>query len=1484
MRICSLWRSLIKMANRGQQPSFQTNVHRMQTQRWKDAKNISYDGGDWDAYDEYEEYEEPQPPPKPTGLRQRGQGSVSSANAPTPQKPASPPLQQPPPHHTLRPQGSFEVGDDRRDFSGSSTNTTTGRRPSPTSPEFRSNQHRPSPTSSGPSEQQSRRPSVDPQISRRPSPASPSASSSRRPSADAQIHRSSPVDNRAEFPGPAVRQPSIPRMNQSEGWQPSGVATSNAPAGRSYSPYHNQHPQVQTALSQRPRTSSRGQAEPSLRSGPLQFDPRITHGPSAVEPAGDMQSRRDFGPDGQPPAQSRGPGALPVDPEPLPHDAFPPRKESLRGMKKRPSLSSLGANRRPGSGNQSASPQPPSAPAGDTPTPIVRPPSREDQHTPRFIRPADIYRRVEEERERERQSLDSGRPSLESIDRARRVPSTDSVKDQESNSRLKPTLDTVAERKSEYGMDGFVLQDPSAHPRSNTQLSPEPPSLPQLSRFSGFGHDLLGNASLLNENDSSREVDQTTVEPPRAPGSGMPSQSVDSAASLQHQSSLGFRSAVEQAFDGSTDPSVTSPVSVHSSQRSNEGSEGSRSNADSAAGISPIVSRVPSGAATTAQKARDREIRNATTPSIAEDVNESNSPEPRPSSSSTLRGAPQPATIGHERSFSGDSGSASAKSALRREMNSPSPNNSPAKTPEIQANKEVQKSAEGEIAMTTPVESSSEDLAAPDDATPNHMFQTSFTRRESDLAARARTNSDMENRGVAAAEKQAQYNFMQSHPAGQSMPSLATQDVARTVHGGQRGSSPAKGRVKDLASKYHELHESSRYRRQSPTGSVSSWGSSNVNTPTQSPEKETGTPVASTSSPSHHGPEAVWEDGTPAEGQLLANLAPPRRPRLPGEWISYATAEASDVQSVEPSGSEHYESVGEAIDDRSEVSNKMTPKMTRDESIDLVPTTVKRPLAGKTVEEPLENPMTSLAAAGTALTETLKQSVGLGSNQGEDASDASPRPTPSIVLAAKSSHQGLKPPPTASGPVSSESTVAPTPPAKDTPRQELPPPQQQQRSSGYSPAFPPLTVRNTENPRVEIPQHDRETSASSSQPPSSHLSVDPAYGDTENDRLRKDIVKSLGPSVPSAIHEDPSANKLQLDDRQTSSPRASTVIPHEYESYWEGVNNNESPQDLTKSPTASERHEGLSRSALDERNGVTQTSAPMLGETQFPRPLPNLKRFSWEGPQQQNAGSSAASHTQHPAVSRQVSSPTEYLRQASSPAELGDPASTLRQSSVLNEIDPSPIELADNDSDQERPPMRSDRGDGIARNSSGQLSSRPGPFAPTPSSKDFTSSIQPSPSAPRLPAFQDIMKSKRPSERIQAFQSSRDQFATQDNGLTDWISFMARKHPEHAQVSSASPSRPRPIVTTSGLAGSMRNKIPPSFSKFAKGGGNGEASATSGGQDSAISPQGVSSPSQSRRKELLNSAGAFGGKATTGAKGLLAKGKSRFRPSTEKVD
>ncbi|KAJ9608077.1 hypothetical protein H2200_007065 [Cladophialophora chaetospira] len=346
--------------------------------------------------------------------------------------------------------------------------------------------------------------------------------------------------------------------------------------------------------------------------------------------------------------------------------------------------------------------------------------ANDDRPPPVFVRPSDIYKRMAEEMEKARKSQESSRPSTASGVREGSVGARSTVsdtkeptssapplaEDSDATRRLKPTLDPVPERKSEYGFDNMLqreshdnnlVEEPKVESESlgvsrhGTNASsiytdrPDPVSasslsrnvsmsdaipergapddrpsfgLPPISRLSGFGMDAgtaenpayapapeIPQSSRNNLHEgSSRAIDTGDNEEPYAKG-------------LQHQPTFGYTSAVQQAFDQSQ---RQTPL-AHSSTSSTVG----RSNTGSTADISPIISRKPDPATvpTNVQTAY---------PTIPQESSRTNS---RPSSSTTLKAGVHSA---RDDDFPPP---AAFRPGYRRDVTPPSRDNSPAKKP-----------------------------------------------------------------------------------------------------------------------------------------------------------------------------------------------------------------------------------------------------------------------------------------------------------------------------------------------------------------------------------------------------------------------------------------------------------------------------------------------------------------------------------------------------------------------------------------------------------------------------------------------------------------------------------------------------------------------------------------------------------------------------------------------------------------------------------
>ena len=373
-------------------------------------------------------------------------------------------------------------------------------------------------------------------------------------------------------------------------------------------------------------------------------------------------------PPGRPPMPPSNLGSEEGSREPSPAKKFPPRKSSLSQEQAPADIPGI-------SGDNRSSPE---VTDGKSATPKALP----------FIRPADIYRRMEEERERvRRQSEDSNRPNVEALGgieppSLRQRGSTDSLgrsagrhtpDDSDATRRLKPYLGTVPERKSEYGFDNILEgagPDHPSLPRQSQERQPkerEPESasstysnrpdpvtastvrsqaslgaLPEVGRVSDFGDDMFRSQAEKQWS----EPASSEAPAPRPPVSDP----------------RRFDSAVNQAFNesqnrGSGTPSSSAANSVM------------RSNSANTSDISPIISRQSSNAA-----AESRQYPASVEPTIYE---ESPDGSMRPDSSGTMVAPPPPPKTSEDDKQLPPP----PASGFIRKTDSPSPSGSPARRP-----------------------------------------------------------------------------------------------------------------------------------------------------------------------------------------------------------------------------------------------------------------------------------------------------------------------------------------------------------------------------------------------------------------------------------------------------------------------------------------------------------------------------------------------------------------------------------------------------------------------------------------------------------------------------------------------------------------------------------------------------------------------------------------------------------------------------------
>ncbi|KAK4234019.1 hypothetical protein C8A03DRAFT_38230 [Achaetomium macrosporum] len=262
------------------------------------------------------------------------------------------------------------------------------------------------------------------------------------------------------------------------------------------------------------------------------------------------------------------------------HPAFSP--DGRRGSAAPPSAHPLPSQLR----QSGASPRPSedSKPWMKTgsPSPVsARSPASPNKALP-LIRPADVYRRMEEERQKERRSSESGRPGAGDVS----VPETQRHGESQA---LQPAdgFAPIAERKSEYGIEGILAsyrteqpgvqsataqeQEKSAESQKFVQsVSHEAlrrfsksPQLPDLSRMSGFGEDLFSSSFFPSSGlrspvsasfPTSGQVERVSTEPaePTVPATaGPPGPSADTAT---HQSVASITERVSGSEDRTSRP------------------------------------------------------------------------------------------------------------------------------------------------------------------------------------------------------------------------------------------------------------------------------------------------------------------------------------------------------------------------------------------------------------------------------------------------------------------------------------------------------------------------------------------------------------------------------------------------------------------------------------------------------------------------------------------------------------------------------------------------------------------------------------------------------------------------------------------------------------------------------------------------------------------------------------------------------------------
>ena len=1061
----------------------------------------------------------------------------------------------------------------------------------------------------------------------------------------------------------------------------------------------------------------------------------------------------------------------------------------------------------------------------------ARPPSAgSTSSNPRIIRPADIYRRMAEEREKERRSLDQQRPTSEalagrsSMESAGAVgsgngPTTErSSIDSVGSNRpyMKPALSPLPERKDENRLSGSNMLPsqssstsamPSKKPVVN-RTGTNPPQLPDVGGDATFGDEFWESTPLSGRS-------EVVPEPVAADSEPAVAEQGTTSTSLQHHPSVGLTSMVHQAFDKSVKDPVDG-VSKQDSTRSVTNSSFSRSDTTHTSDISPIVSRNPSSTTGAAKsKAADPRVK---TPAIEEEPSTATATRSRAMAADSLaavrqvRRKPSPSP-GHSRQAS-----AEVIPGYRRDLNTPSPNNSPARTPYVEETKQLPAPEVAHLAMNDPVETASaKTLPQPYDA----------ATREADLAEIARAAPEKRLPAVGAAEQLSQEAFLERKP---SLPN----ERATVI---KREESPSKGRVADLAGRFNATSNSRK-------GSVDAWEEPS----SPASEHEFGATTAAS-----------------RDVEPVAELAPPTRPtaerdysfrpKLPGQWESFRTDAPQEERSTPPSVS-HYASTD---DGNENVAQKPSAATTQ---------------ASKPSSSPLTalNPLASLAAAGAAMGEAFKKSAGLGSNEEEPKSPSS------------RSHGDVLHRPVISQRMDTDtSTSVPTPPEKDDwersdeEEEDIPPPVplKERGKSPETSTSAAVIAAVVPKPFAAPPQ----------------LSSEESGDDLESDRLRKEIVRSLSPldSTFPAVTNTLDAHSA-VEQGESSSQRNS-LIPNEYESYWNEKEtvpaerlSNELPEVVSSTVTAKPEPPKATNAALPTAPAAAKPR-PTSGTPAFAGAQFLTNRFSWEPDDPMMAAQ--ASDDENPRAAAAAKSKQHAEADLPPVPATGGASAEARQLAIdnprfsgegLHVINAEPGEIP-------LPPVRELSPAPVETEPPAPA---PQPLTPTSPSR-FVSTASPGSyelgGDPGLPAFRDIVADKSQQQRITKFTSTRDSWVNFDMGVGTWLDHVLETDPEHRHLAS------EPLGGAGGPTG-PRHKQTTSITRVFTGAKGIPGPQTGTGEPVYIGQSQGSAGSTPHRqaavqgKEILQAASVLGGKGMKGAKGLFAKGKSKLRGSGahEKVD
>ncbi|KAL4970147.1 uncharacterized protein BDV14DRAFT_187037 [Aspergillus stella-maris] len=352
--------------------------------------------------------------------------------------------------------------------------------------------------------------------------------------------------------------------------------------------------------------------------------------------------------------------------------------------------------------------------------------------------------------------------------------------------------------------------------------------------------------------------------------------------------------------------------------------------------------------------------------------------------------------------------------------------------------------------------------------------------------------------------------------------------------------------------------------------------------------------------------------------------------------------------------------------------------------------------------------------------------------------------------------------------------------------------------------------------------------------------------DTENDRLRKEIIRSLSRENSPSEHQD--------NDTPPQTSGQPSLFPGEYEGYNKGEpQSTDVPQPLAAP---------IQTPPIEQPTPIAPQGKPKL-----------KKRFSWE----ESSGDDEPTPVPQEQPSRPPPMPGQFpfsqesvhpesvVAPATQPAETANPINSTDEvppeKPQLTVVPPLPVDDTTSLSSSGHERTFSQNTEALGQAEEGELFN-PGqqlhlePPAPLP----------PPSNEAGLLGFKDILGIQSSEGRVQAFDRTRDQFAGIDTGLAHWLHVTVYAHPEHTDVIERN-AKP--------LSEEFKNSVP--RNKFPKltSLGNLASSLQDGSHSTSGHIRRPSAPLGSMRqqsgKDFLHTAGALGGQAGKAAKGLFSR-------------